>query len=346
MSKHVAPARSSGRAALNILWKATKIALLLVLLGLIGLIFMIVATSMKMTKDKSFACVLEGTLVDTPSGPVAVEQLRIGDAVWTRSPDGDVRRGFVVAMRRGRAVRYRSLLVTGSHPIATAPGVFATAGTLEAGAEVESRAGRLRLTSVEAGYGLANVYDISVEPGQTFFAGGVLVHNKSIAPPESGTIGDIRSLVSAQSAYQSANQGYYDGRLECLTSPWVCLPGYPEDGLIFLGEELTALKPRYNYEREFIPSEPVGALLEGISPSSVEGFVYLAVPLADAEGLERAFCGDHTGLICFTPNGERPLVEDGHCVVEGRDVSAAPEPGFYERGFGETPNSRPCRVIQ
>ena len=43
-------------------------------------------------------------------------------------------------------------------------------------------------------------------------------------PPTSRpTIGDIRTVISAEAAYQSANGGYY-GPLECLAAPATCLP--------------------------------------------------------------------------------------------------------------------------
>ena len=145
---------------------------------------------------------------------------------------------------------------------------------------------------------------------------------------ESAILGDIRSLLSAQSAYQSANHGHYEGRLACLAAPWLCLPGYPEDGPAFIDEPFASLEPRGHYAREFLSGEPAEALLEGISPSSVKGFVYLALPeqrgfvekLLRDHDHQYAFCGDHTGVICFTTDGERPLVEDGHCVVEGVHV--------------------------
>ena len=124
-----------------------------------------------------------------------------------------------------------------------------------------------------------------------------------------------RRLISRCQGRFSANQGYFDARLECLATPWVCIPGYPEDGPSFLFYEPTAyLEPRHRYAREFLPGEPVGALFEESSPSSVDGFVYLAMPLEAKGATKPAFCGDHTGRICVTPNGERPLVEDGQCA--------------------------------
>lgn len=43
---------------------------------------------------------------------------------------------------------------------------------------------------------------------------------------EAATIASIRTIISAQAAYQSANQGLYESRLECLSDPMNCIPGY------------------------------------------------------------------------------------------------------------------------
>jgi prepilin-type N-terminal cleavage/methylation domain-containing protein len=49
-----------------------------------------------------------------------------------------------------------------------------------------------------------------------------------VSANESATLGDIRTLISAQAAYQSANSGFYDGDLSCLTQPANgCIPSYP-----------------------------------------------------------------------------------------------------------------------
>jgi hypothetical protein len=43
-------------------------------------------------------CLARGTKVDTPNGPVAVEELRIGDPVWTRDTAGNRVAGTVIAV--------------------------------------------------------------------------------------------------------------------------------------------------------------------------------------------------------------------------------------------------------
>ena len=40
-----------------------------------------------------------------------------------------------------------------------------------------------------------------------------------VSANEAATLGDIRTVISAQAAYQSANGGFYEGGLDCLTAP-------------------------------------------------------------------------------------------------------------------------------
>src|SRR5512136_2201172 len=56
-----------------------------------------------------------------------------------------------------------------------------------------------------------------------------------VSANEAATIGDIRALISAQSAYQSANGGYY-GPITCLASPSGagCIPSYAATSPTFL----------------------------------------------------------------------------------------------------------------
>src|SRR5688500_13179630 len=78
-----------------------------------------------------------------------------------------------------------------------------------------------------------------------------------VSANESATIGDIRTVISAQSAYQSSNGGWYDAALTCLTSPTACIPSYPSAAPTFLDSQLTAaLQPKSGYTRSF---EPAGA---------------------------------------------------------------------------------------
>jgi hypothetical protein len=54
-----------------------------------------------------------------------------------------------------------------------------------------------------------------------------------ISPGEVKDLGDVRTVISAESAYQPANGGYFDVPA-CLEEPWRCIPGYPENAPAFL----------------------------------------------------------------------------------------------------------------
>jgi len=149
----------------------------------------------------------------------------------------------------------------------------------------------------------------------------VLVRSEpsSAAGRESGALGDVRTVISAQAAYAEANRGYPAGNLACLAHPAECIPGY--SGPAYLPPELAEPGVRGGYRRSFHPGPPVDTTAGDVSPTSVGSFAYVAVP--DSPGLTgfRAFCGDATGQICFTADGSVPDVRaDGTCNPVGCTV--------------------------
>jgi hypothetical protein len=134
---------------------------------------------------------------------------------------------------------------------------------------------------------------------------------------EAATIDDLRTMISAQEAYSERNDGLYEARLECLARPATCLPDYPKDGRPFLDAYLASLEAKAGYRRAFYPGPPgaprQAARARPASPG-ITGFAFTAVPDA-YEGM-RGFCGDSTGVICFTRDGREPRVTpDGRCDV-------------------------------
>jgi len=131
---------------------------------------------------------------------------------------------------------------------------------------------------------------------------------------ESLAIGDIRTVIAAEVAYQAANGGFYDS-LQCLGAPRGCLPAYPVTSPAFLDARLASAKVDSGYSRTFHlgPPAPPDVVASGkISPSSVTSFAYVAVPVKPGQTGVRAFCGDSRGRICYTADGTPP-VEDGAC---------------------------------
>ncbi len=136
-----------------------------------------------------------------------------------------------------------------------------------------------------------------------------------VSANESATIGDIRTVISAQAAYQSSNGGFYGGDLECLATPSACIPGYPANGPTFLDSALASLSAKSGYSRKlYVSSVPVGgATGQPLSRSSVASYAYVAVPINRGQTGVRGFCGDASGVICYTPDGGAPRTRNGTC---------------------------------
>jgi hypothetical protein len=118
---------------------------------------------------------------------------------------------------------------------------------------------------------------------------------------ESATVGDIRTVISAEATYQATTGGY--GTLECLGAPETCSAQMGASPL--LSAELASGAPLRGYQRTFHPG-PVG-------PQGMYGFAYVAVPVVPGRTGIRGFCGDARGIICQTSDGTPPAVVDGTC---------------------------------
>jgi hypothetical protein len=138
-------------------------------------------------------------------------------------------------------------------------------------------------------------------------------------PPrfESAVIGDMRTVVSAQAAYQGVNGGYADGALSCLARPAACIPGYGGFPPRFLDDELASLRQRKGYRRFFHPGPRPEEVPRSSSPTSVRTWAYVAVPVDPDYTGGRGFCTDSRGYICFKTDGTPPsLRPDGTCDLD------------------------------
>ena len=125
-----------------------------------------------------------------------------------------------------------------------------------------------------------------------------------VSANESATLGDIRTLISAQAAYQSANSGFYDGNLSCLTDPDNgCIPSYPTNAPTFLDSQLASQASKSGYNRSFQQGAAVGALPPTASATSRAVYRYDATPVNIGQTGVRGFAADSSGRICFTTNG-------------------------------------------
>jgi type IV pilus assembly protein PilA len=129
-----------------------------------------------------------------------------------------------------------------------------------------------------------------------------------VSANEAGTIGDIRTVISAQAAYQSANGGWYDGALTCLYTPTSgCIPNYPPGAPTFLDSVIANVLPKSGYARAFTQGSTPQTIAQSISsPTSVASYVYLASPVTNGQTGVRGFGGDSSGILCFTSAGAAP----------------------------------------
>jgi hypothetical protein len=141
----------------------------------------------------SCVCFAAGTLVQTERGLVPIEEVRVGDRVWSRSDEtGEegyqrVARTFVtpdqptleLELIRDGGVTER-IEVTGEHPFWIVDRGWVAARELRPGDEVHtSQSGWVRVSSGTWTDRKATVYNLEVEKFHTYFVGeaGAWVHN-------------------------------------------------------------------------------------------------------------------------------------------------------------------------
>ena len=138
-----------------------------------------------------------------------------------------------------------------------------------------------------------------------------------VSANESATLGDIRTLISSQAAYQSANSGFYDSALSCLTQPSTgCIPSYPTIAPTFLDSQLASLNAKSGYNRTFVGGGPVNPTVPTASPTSTPVYRYDATPLVIGQTGVRGFAADSSGRICFTVDGS-PVPAGGAGTLPG-----------------------------
>ena len=115
-----------------------------------------------------------------------------------------------------------------------------------------------------------------------------------VSANESATIGDIRSVVSAEATYHTA-LGVY-GTLNCLMAPSTagCIPSYPSTAPNFLDSNTASMIPKSGYNRSF-ESRP--------APGGLDCYAFHAFPSTQNITGVRAFAADCSGRICFTHDG-------------------------------------------
>src|SRR5262245_58805251 len=112
-----------------------------------------------------------------------------------------------------------------------------------------------------------------------------------ISANESGMIGDVRTVISGQAAFQSANSGFY-GQISCLGTAVAvadCILLYPTSGPTFLDAQIVSLSTKSGYARSFQddPTAATGTDAAG----DILAYCYQGSP-SSTQGGVRSFGGD------------------------------------------------------
>ena len=132
-----------------------------------------------------------------------------------------------------------------------------------------------------------------------------------VSANEAAAIGDTRTVISGEAAYQSANSGFYGG-LTCLATPSSCIPGYTAAGPTFLDASLAAnttiIKQGYTRTWQDVPATAGTAGLTG----AADTFCYGSQPAVANKTGVRSFGGDSSGVV-----GQTNLSTGGCCTGAG-----------------------------
>jgi prepilin-type N-terminal cleavage/methylation domain-containing protein len=138
-----------------------------------------------------------------------------------------------------------------------------------------------------------------------------------VSANESATIGDIRTVISAQAAYSSTNGGLYESTWACLVAPFTCIPSYPATSPTFLDSQIAALTAKSGYNRTSLSLAAPANLSNLQSATSTASYSYLSSPVAQGQTGVRAFGGDSSGVLCFTSDGSQPPTNSSMALTVG-----------------------------
>ncbi len=112
-----------------------------------------------------------------------------------------------------------------------------------------------------------------------------------VSANETATIGDIRTVITAEAAYHAANGGNY-GILPCLASPSTCIVGYPPGAPTML-DPVVALVPNsksgFNRNATYVGTGP--------SFGDCQSYCYQARPVVFNRTGARSLGGDASGAV-------------------------------------------------
>jgi len=133
-----------------------------------------------------------------------------------------------------------------------------------------------------------------------------------VSANESATIGDIRTWISAEAAYQSSNAGFYDSNPVCLVAPNGCITTYSTGAPTFVDSQIAAMTAKSGYDRVMGSNAgPPTNLPGGASATSTGAVVFVATPSAQDKTGVRGFAGDCSGMLCYTITGTPVMSANG-----------------------------------
>ncbi len=118
-----------------------------------------------------------------------------------------------------------------------------------------------------------------------------------VSANEAAVQGDIRTVISANAAYESSSQSNgYAGNMNCLSTPTGggCIPNYPANAPTFIDPSLAAAIGAGNGKSGFTRDYQVGA---GNVGTGVPQYCYGTQPITLNRTGVRSFGGDDSGVI-------------------------------------------------
>jgi prepilin-type N-terminal cleavage/methylation domain-containing protein len=134
-----------------------------------------------------------------------------------------------------------------------------------------------------------------------------------VSANEAATIGDIRTVISAQAAFQSANGGWYSGSMVCLNvvTPGTCIPAYPAGAPTFVDSAVASLLSKSGYNRSFSFLAVTAPNTNVSGSTSASTYAYGATPVTAGQTGVRGFGGEASGVLCFTSDGTGVITGSG-----------------------------------
>jgi type IV pilus assembly protein PilA len=136
-----------------------------------------------------------------------------------------------------------------------------------------------------------------------------------VSANEAANIGDIRTVISAEAAYQSADGGFY-GLITCLSTPSGCITNYAAASPTFLDGNIAAVNStKAGYGRAFtngaaavVPTQIAKA------GTTIGDYFFSATPVSQNRTGVRGFGGGGSGVVCFTTDGTVPSSGPATCL--------------------------------